>query len=1083
MASPPAAPSPAPSPSPVPAAAPPISLDTFQQPAFDVARFVTGLMDPEVKKQKQDGTPFNPAPHIRTLEAALAQLLPLRKANAQKTAELERQVAVAERAYRGDVRGAKAGFETVNTQFQALDGKITSVGRTAVRIGEQLESIDRLRQRASEAHDLILYYNEFAAGDTSRLEKMRKEGGREGRQKVAIAARRLLSLSKEVEGVDGADRTRETIERYCERFEKDMLRLFDRYYRKGDPKAMAHCAQTLQDFNGGQSCIQIYVNQHDFFISKERVQEAAGGLVGGAIWESLPDPDAPAPKNEPGLASLYEEIRVTVGQEAQIVTAVFPNPAIVMQVFLQRVFAQVIQGYIETLISTASSSSSLAYLRILHLARAQTAALVDDLKAHEFFRTASASASASALASSSLLPATGTGGSSASAAAAAHLVSPTSGAFASTGAGAGIVVAGGAGAAAVSQMLDGSMDELFVPYMEGARYLDREGKSLTELYAAKLIRFTNWHRAMNKAKPSNTIFDRMVNQLSSAAHQAAHPSSATSSSSGPQDHADASRLDRLMKFSGLSHIASSAASGAAGDKELAPEMMYEDGDGELSVDVAEKMLEWHAEAVGRMVELSPAGDVPKNAFTLLKVLADSFGKGYLETALDTAIHQLTLYDGKSEPDLRPIGVIRLADMTMHLWQRYISTALVPLAGTSVTVRREMGIFNNHVSVRIEGKVNTIVQRTTDAIISYLTVVLAKQKKADFRPKNDELAFARLNTEPCLVACDFLSRVREAANGALSGRNAEVFLTEVGVTFHTLLLDHLKKFQVNATGGLMLTKDLALYQDTIATFSLAALNDRFEMLRQLGNVFIVQPDILRSYLNEAYLARIENRLLRPFVIMRSDYGEYSRRFWDDVFGPDAPAVGTGAGTGADGPAAGGERGGGVGGAVSALGARIPGLAALGGMGASAFSSGAGGSAGASTGGTSAGGGAGFIAQSFGVTSGRASPASSAGAFQPAHAHGSGPPPALPPRESISSDRDRDHPPPPPPRPSSAASTRSNAERPHVAAQQQQQQQQQGGAAGRKTSLFGTLMRDFEGLGLRDDGGGAEGKRRSLGGVRE
>lgn len=83
----------------------------------------------------------------------------------------------------------------------------------------------------------------------------------------------------------------------------------------------------------------------------------------------------------------------------------------------------------------------------------------------------------------------------------------------------------------------------------------------------------------------------------------------------------------------------------------------------------------------------------------------------------SAIHQLSLYDGKAEPDLRPIGVIRLADMIMHLWQRYISTALVPLAGTSVTVRREMGVFNNHVSVRIEGKVNAIVQRTTDGASS------------------------------------------------------------------------------------------------------------------------------------------------------------------------------------------------------------------------------------------------------------------------------------------------------------------------------------------------------------------------------
>jgi hypothetical protein len=29
-----------------------------------------------------------------------------------------------------------------------------------------------------------------------------------------------------------------------------------------------HCAQTLLDFNGGASCVQAYVNQHDFFINR-----------------------------------------------------------------------------------------------------------------------------------------------------------------------------------------------------------------------------------------------------------------------------------------------------------------------------------------------------------------------------------------------------------------------------------------------------------------------------------------------------------------------------------------------------------------------------------------------------------------------------------------------------------------------------------------------------------------------------------------------------------------------------------------------------------------------------------------------
>ena len=66
----------------------------------------------------------------------------------------------------------------------------------------------------------------------------------------------------------------------------------------------------------------------------------------------------------------------------------------------------------------------------------------------------------------------------------------------------------------------------------------------------------------------------------------------------------------------------------------------------------------------------------------------------------------------------------------------------------------------------------------------MTVLLTKQKKLDFKPKNDDLAFSGINTEPCLLVCDFLSKVKDVAEESLSGRNREVFLTEVGVTFHT-----------------------------------------------------------------------------------------------------------------------------------------------------------------------------------------------------------------------------------------------------------------------------------------------------------
>jgi exocyst complex component 5 len=31
---------------------------------------------------------------------------------------------------------------------------------------------------------------------------------------------------------------------------------------------LQHCAKVLLEFNGGSSCVQIYVNQHTFFIGK-----------------------------------------------------------------------------------------------------------------------------------------------------------------------------------------------------------------------------------------------------------------------------------------------------------------------------------------------------------------------------------------------------------------------------------------------------------------------------------------------------------------------------------------------------------------------------------------------------------------------------------------------------------------------------------------------------------------------------------------------------------------------------------------------------------------------------------------------
>ncbi|KAF9226649.1 exocyst complex component Sec10 [Gyrodon lividus] len=799
-----------------------LTLGTFEG-KFDVKDFVKSVSEKLIAQSKTSSGPFDPKPFIRTFEAAVDRLIAIRKDVQVKTEQLEKSVRVAEREYSKKMAELNKGFEGVGSSFAMMESKLNEVGKTAIRIGEKLESVHIERQRAQAARDLIDYYNQFSRGDTTRLDALKKEG-KEGRRQVAVILRRLTNVAREVD-LPIAEKTRENIDKYCEKFEKDMLYLFDKCYRKGDPKMMHHCAQTLLDFNGGASCVQVYVNQHDFFINK--IQEHVDRY--DVLWSTVSTPDESPPRTESGLAELFGEIRATMAQESQIVQAVFPNPPLVMQVFLQRVFAQSIQQYIEQLLNKGASISGLAYLRMLQLIHVETSLLVDDLKKHELPSvTPSRSSSLEAAEfrkSITNIPS------------AAHGMTATT----------------------VSAMLEAAMEELFMPYTEGQKYLDRESKSLTELYASLLSNFTQYHIKTQREKGKTSMFDRMVDRLGAAAANTSITGTSTTS---------AQAAAAIMRIGGMM-------TDRAHERALEEPMREEDGI--LSADTAENMLRWHAEAVGRCVELSAQNDVPKYTFIFLKVLSEAIANSYLEVAIETAYARIESADPKVEPNLQALDMIHSVDVICHLWQRYVNVALFPLAAASVTIRREMSVFNNQTVSRVEGAVNNLLQRFTDAIISWLSIQLGKQKKNDFKPRNDDQSFARVNTEPCILCCEILEKVRDAAFQNMSGKNREVFLSEIGVSFHSLLLDHLRKFPVSATGGLMLAKDLKSYQDTVTSFNVPSLLERYEFIRQLGNVFLVRPEILRSYITENYLGRIDSSLLKPYLAQRSDWVQFENRY--------------------------------------------------------------------------------------------------------------------------------------------------------------------------------------------------------------
>ena len=117
----------------------------------------------------------------------------------------------------------------------------------------------------------------------------------------------------------------------------------------------------------------------------------------------------------------------------------------------------------EQLLNKGASISSLAFLRILKLVHGEVTKLVEDLKEYELAAAVPRSPTDSNEMRRSL---SGMGTSPA----------PTNLATISLG-----------------SMLETAMEELFVPYTEGLRYLERESKSLSELYSDHLLRFTRYH--------------------------------------------------------------------------------------------------------------------------------------------------------------------------------------------------------------------------------------------------------------------------------------------------------------------------------------------------------------------------------------------------------------------------------------------------------------------------------------------------------------------------------------------------------------------------------------------------------------
>jgi len=355
-------------------------------------------------------------------------------------------------------------LESFNTLESRLDTNVAPAsngngpaevgGSLALQIGGRLEELDRQKRRAEDAKFLLYCWQAVSErGDLSQLEDIRRLGGGEGKVRCAQLARQLLRISTRLatdtrssgtktgehnrQSIANGDTT-ELIEKFLERLETDLLEQFDECRRQHFDDGMRECAAALYDFGDGASVIGRFVNQHELFLERSHMM---ADEVGGdrETWERLADPDSDPMGVEASLQSLSDEVKLVMEEESFAIKKIFPFHELVLSTFLQRVFQQLIQQRLEMVLDKASTISQLAFLRTLQAARSYIGAMVEDLKLHGLTEHP-------------------------------EIASPR-----------------------ISATLEQQLEDLFVPYFAGSSYIDREKKSLEELYASLLFKYTLFH--------------------------------------------------------------------------------------------------------------------------------------------------------------------------------------------------------------------------------------------------------------------------------------------------------------------------------------------------------------------------------------------------------------------------------------------------------------------------------------------------------------------------------------------------------------------------------------------------------------
>ncbi|KAI6657453.1 hypothetical protein LOD99_199 [Oopsacas minuta] len=182
-------------------------------------------------------------------------------------------------------------------------------------------------------------------------------------------------------------------------------------------------------------------------------------------------------------------------------------------------------------------------------------------------------------------------------------------------------------------------------------------------------------------------------------------------------------------------------------------------------------------------------------------------------------------------------------------------------------------IKNEITASLDRNIEEGLDKYLNYTIGHLKMILTtEQKRSDFKVEDSDADLNLSVTSACQKSTVFLHSIMVYIKENLDGPNKKNVLTELGLRFHRLLMEHLVLFVYTYTGAIKVLCDVTEYRKVIEIFEIPTLLNIMEATHMLCNLLIVPPENLKQVATDAQLTTgtLDKNVVMSFIQLRHDF---------------------------------------------------------------------------------------------------------------------------------------------------------------------------------------------------------------------